>query len=165
MSTDPLATTWESTYRRVPPVGWMTGGALLLVVIGGVYMASYAPRTAPLGVAIALMAGGVVLMLAAAVALRRARGFAWRTFRKVFKWAFLAYAISAAMIEFAFVRDHMARSPCPRPWNASHLHPIRARRIPSRRVCRLQQRSVLVRDSRCSRRLLLPRPQVPMAKP
>ncbi len=110
MSTDPLATTWESTYRRVPPVGWMTGGALLLVVIGGVYMASYAPRTAPLGVAIALMAGGVVLMLAAAVALRRARGFAWRTFRKVFKWAFLAYAISAAMIEFAFVRDHMRGS-------------------------------------------------------
>ncbi len=107
MSTDPLATAWESTYRRVPPVGWMTGGALLLVVIGGVYMASYAPRTAPLGVAIALMAGGVVLMLAAAVALRRARDFAWRTFRKVFKWAFLAYAISAAMIEFAFVRDHM----------------------------------------------------------
>jgi hypothetical protein len=88
----------------------MTGGALLLVVIGGVYMASYAPRTAPLGVAIALMAGGVVLMLAAAVALRRARGFAWRTFRKVFKWAFLAYAISAAMIEFAFVRDHMRGS-------------------------------------------------------
>ena len=110
MSTDPLATTWESTYRRVPPVGWMTGGALLLVVIGGVYMASYAPRTAPLGVAIALMAGGVVLMLAAAVALRQARGFAWRTFRKVFKWAFLAYAISAAMIEFAFVRDHMRGS-------------------------------------------------------
>ncbi|MHB1210136.1 MAG: hypothetical protein ACYC1I_10605 [Acidimicrobiales bacterium] len=107
MSGESQTTKWEETYRPVPPVGWMTGGALLLVVIGGVYMASYAPRTAPLGVATGLMAGGVFLMIAAGVALRRARDFAWRTFRKVFKWAFLAYAISAAMIEFAFVRDHM----------------------------------------------------------
>ncbi|MHB1088126.1 MAG: hypothetical protein ACYC19_05105 [Acidimicrobiales bacterium] len=107
MSENPQATSWEQSYRAVPPVGWMTGGALLLVVIGGVYMASYAPRTAPLGVAIGLMAGGVALMIAAGVALGRTRDFAWRTFRKVFKWALLAYAISAAMIEFAFVRDQM----------------------------------------------------------
>ncbi len=107
MSHEPASSNWQQTYRPVPPVGWLTGGALLLVVIGGVYMASYAPRNAPLAVAIALMTGGVVLMIAAGVALRSARGFAWRTFRKVFKWAFLAYVISAAMIEFAFVRDHM----------------------------------------------------------
>lgn len=107
MSGEPQTAKWEETYRPVPPVGWMTGGALLLVVIGGVYMASYAPRTAPLAVATALMAGGVGLMIGAGVALGRARDFAWRTFRKVFKWAFLAYAISAAMIEFAFVRDQM----------------------------------------------------------
>ena len=97
----------SQTYRPVPPVGWMTGGALLLVVIGGILMAAYAPRTAPLGIATALMLGGVLLMISAGVALRRAKGFAWRTFRKVFKWGSLAYGISAAMIEFAFVRDHM----------------------------------------------------------
>lgn len=105
MSEEPQSTNWQQTYRAVPPIGWMTGSALLLVVVGGIYMASYAPRTAPLGVASGLMAGGVVLMIAAGVALGRAHDFAWRTFRKVFKWALLAYAISAAMIEFAFVRD------------------------------------------------------------
>ena len=96
-----------TTYRSVPPVGWMTGGALFLVVIGGIFMAAYAPRSAPLGTATTLMLGGVLLLIAAGVALWRAKDFAWRTFRKVFKWGSLAYGISAAMIEFAFVRDHM----------------------------------------------------------
>lgn len=111
MSEEPQTSNWRETYRPVPPVGWLTGGALLLVVIGGIYMASYAPRSAPLAVAAALMAAGVVLMIAAGFVLRSARDFAWRTFRKVFKWALLAYVISAAMIEFAFVRDDMRGTP------------------------------------------------------
>ncbi len=98
----------SSTYRPVPPVGWMTGGALLFVVVGGILMASYAPRRAPLGIATALTVVALLLLIAAGVGLARAKDFAWRTFRKVFKWAFLAYAISAAMIEFAFVRDHVS---------------------------------------------------------
>ena len=36
----------------------------------------------------------------------RVRAFAWSTFTTVFKWALLAYAVTAAMIELAFVRDH-----------------------------------------------------------
>ena len=45
-------------------------------------------------------------MLASVVLLSRLKDFGWTTFWTVFKWALLAYAISAAMIEFAFVRDH-----------------------------------------------------------
>lgn len=111
MSEKTETTTWAQAYRPVPPVGWMTGGALFLVVIGGILMAAYAPRKAPLGIATGLMLGGVLLMVAAGVALWRAKDFAWQTFRKVFKWGSLAYGISAAMIEFAFVRDHMKGAP------------------------------------------------------
>ncbi len=107
MSEPAPSTAPPQTYRPVPPVGWMTGGALFLVVLGGILMASYAPRTAPLGVATPHMLGRVLLKNGASVALWRPKDFAWRTFRKVFKWGSLAYGISAAMIEFAFVRDHM----------------------------------------------------------
>ena len=46
-------------------MGWLTGGALFLVVIGGILMASYAPRKAPLGIATTLILGDVLLMVAA----------------------------------------------------------------------------------------------------
>ena len=69
-------------------------------------MASYAPRVAPLAVATTLMAIGVVLLVSAYVALSRVQVFSWTTFRKVLKWALLAYVIEAGMIEFAFARDH-----------------------------------------------------------
>jgi hypothetical protein len=36
----------------------------------------------------------------------RLRDFAWGTFIQVGKWALLAYAVIAGMIEFAFVFDH-----------------------------------------------------------
>ncbi len=43
----------------------------------------------------------------AGVWLARLRDFAWGTFVTVFRWALLAYVVSAAMIEFAFVHDHV----------------------------------------------------------
>jgi len=92
--------------RTFPPIGWLSTGALGLVIVGGILMASYAPRLAPLGVAETLLVAGVVLLAAAVTLLLRLREFAWGTFRTVFKWALLAYVITAGMIEFAFVRDH-----------------------------------------------------------
>jgi hypothetical protein len=90
----------------MPPVGWLSTGALGLVVVGGILLASYAPRVAPLGVATALLCVAVVLLLAAGVLLARIQDFAWGTFANVFKWALLAYVITSGMIEFAFVHDH-----------------------------------------------------------
>lgn len=92
--------------RPMPPVGWLSTGALGLVVVGGILLASYAPRVAPLGVATALLCVAVVLLLAAGVLLARIQDFAWGTFANVFKWALLAYVITSGMIEFAFVHDH-----------------------------------------------------------
>jgi hypothetical protein len=61
---------------------------------------------APLGIATALLCIAAVLLIAAGALLAGLRSFSWSTFRNVFKWALLAYAITSGMIEFAFVRDH-----------------------------------------------------------
>jgi hypothetical protein len=37
--------------------------------------------------------------------------FAWPRFFQVAKWALLAYAFTAAMIEYAFLRDHLKGGP------------------------------------------------------
>ena len=99
-------TTSNEIDRPYPPIAWITSGALGLVIIGGVWMASHAPRRAPLGIAVALLCAAAFLMLVAATLLARQRIFAWSTFRKVLKWGLLAYVIEAGMIEYAFVRDH-----------------------------------------------------------
>jgi hypothetical protein len=96
--------------RRLPPVAALATGALASVVVGGIVMASYAPRRAPLGLAGGLLGLGVVLMAVAVALLSRIKNFAWATFVTVFKWGLLAYVIEAALIEFAFVRNHTSGS-------------------------------------------------------
>lgn len=96
----------NATDRPYPPVAWCSTLALACVVIGGIVMASYAPRTAPLGVATALLVAGALSLTAAGVLLTRVGAFAWPRFVTVFAWSLLAYVVVAGMIEFAFVRDH-----------------------------------------------------------
>ena len=92
--------------RPMPPVGWLSAAALGLVIVGGIILASYAPRAAPLGLATALLSVAIVLLVVAAILLVRIEEFAWATFGVVFKWVLLAYVIVAGMIEFAFLHDH-----------------------------------------------------------
>jgi hypothetical protein len=106
MSADPVHEPRSSTERAYPPIGWLSTGALAMVIIGGILMASYAPRKAPLGVAATLLVAGALLLLAAGVLLVGLKDFSRTTFLKVFKWAIFADLVTAAMIEFAFVRDH-----------------------------------------------------------
>jgi hypothetical protein len=106
MSLDQSSREPLSTERSYPPIGWLSTGALAMVIIGGILMASYAPRKAPLGVAAALLVAGTLLLLFAGVLLVRLKDFSRTTFVKVFKWAIFADLVTAAMIEFAFVRDH-----------------------------------------------------------
>jgi hypothetical protein len=94
------------TDRPVPPVGWFSTGALGLVVVGGIILASYAPRVAPRGLATVLLCVAIALLAVSGVMLVRIESFAWTTFATVFKWALLAYVITSGMIEFAFVHDH-----------------------------------------------------------
>jgi hypothetical protein len=97
--------------RRFPPVAELTTVSLALVVVGGILMASYAPRRPPLGVPAALAAAGAALLLAGVVLLARLSDFNWPRFSLVFRWALLAYVISAGVIGFAFVRDQTRGAP------------------------------------------------------
>ncbi len=103
-------TTGSEADRHVPPIAWLSSLALGLVVVGGIIMASYAPRLAPLKLATALVVAAMVLLLSAVGLLVRIPEFAWARFLKVFKWSLLAYILEAGMIEFAFVKDQMRGS-------------------------------------------------------
>ncbi len=90
----------------VPPVGWLSTAALGCVIVGGILIASYAPRPAPLLIPTVLTVLAYALMVTALVLLSRIEGFAWSTFVRLFRWALLAYVVMSGMIEFAFVHDH-----------------------------------------------------------
>jgi hypothetical protein len=111
MSGDLATAIAPAVRRRFPPVGELAIGSLALVVIGGILMASYVPRRPPLGVPTTLAVISAVLTLAGAFLLSRLEQFAWERFFVVFRWALLAYFVSAAMIGFAFIRDHTRGAP------------------------------------------------------
>ena len=97
--------------RRLPPVTEI--GALSMIAIAGgvIYMASYLPRQAPLWFAVVLLVLAAGLQLVNVALLARIEGFAWARFFQVSRWALLAYAVIAGMIEFAFVFDHTRGTP------------------------------------------------------
>ena len=97
--------------RRFPPIAGLTTVSLGLVVVGGILMSSYAPRRPPLGVPVAITVVSALLLLASSYLTSRLRPFAWDRFFLVFRWALLAYVISAGMIGFAFVKDHVRGAP------------------------------------------------------
>jgi len=97
--------------RRFPPVAGLTTASLGLVVVGGILMASYAPRRPPLGVPVAITVVSAVLLLVSGFLTSRLRPFARDRFFLVFRWALLAYVISAGMIGFAFIKDHVRGAP------------------------------------------------------
>ena len=97
--------------RRYPPVAPLTVCSLALIVIGGILMASYVPRQPPLAIPAALTAVSAALTLTAVLLLSRLEQFAWPRFFLAFRWALLAYVISAGVIGFAFVRDHIRGAP------------------------------------------------------
>ncbi len=97
--------------RRFPPVVELALVSLGLVVIGGIVMASSLPKRPPLTVPVVIAVVSALLLAAAAVLLARLRDFAWDRFWLVFRWALLAYIVSAGMIAFAFIRDHTRGSP------------------------------------------------------
>jgi len=99
------------TERKLPPVTELGMASLALIVAGGIYLASHLPNHVPLGPAVALLIASATLLAANLIALSRVRGFAWQRFVEVGRWALLAYAITAGLIEFSFVRNHLGGGP------------------------------------------------------
>ncbi|HTC73238.1 MAG TPA: hypothetical protein VK655_10140 [Solirubrobacteraceae bacterium] len=96
---------------RLPPVTALGMLSLALVLVGGIYLSAHLPEHVPLGPAIALLAASAAVLLGNVLALSRVKGFAWGSLFEVAKWALLAYAIIAAMIEYVFLRSTTSGGP------------------------------------------------------
>jgi hypothetical protein len=99
------------TERRYPPVIEAGVVQLILIVIGGIYLASHLPEGVSLTLPTILLVASTVLLIGNLVALSRAQGFAWGRFITVGKWTLLAYGISAGLIEYSFVRNDTRGGP------------------------------------------------------
>jgi len=101
---------WLAT-RRMPPVDLLAVLSIVLVVTGGILMASKFPHrpslTAP--VAICAVCGAIFLVNVALLA--RVREFSWRSFWLVARWVALAYAVITGLIAYSFVHNHITGSP------------------------------------------------------
>jgi hypothetical protein len=99
------------TERRLPPVTALGMASLALIVAGGIYLSAHLPQHVPLAPAVILLAASAALLITNFVALTRVDDFAWGRFREVAGWALLAYAITAGLIAYAFVRNHVSGGP------------------------------------------------------
>jgi hypothetical protein len=97
--------------RKLPPVTQVGMLSLALIVTGGIYLSAKLPGHVPLGPAVALLVASALLLIGNLISLLRVHGFAWGRFREIAKWALLAYAVTAGLIEFAFVRNDLTGGP------------------------------------------------------
>jgi hypothetical protein len=95
------------TERRLPPVTELGMASLALIVAGGIYLSAKLPQHVPLAPAVVLLGASAALLAINLIALARVPGFRWDRFGEIAKWALLAYAITAGLIEFAFVHNHV----------------------------------------------------------
>jgi hypothetical protein len=93
------------TERTLPPVTEIGMASLACIVAGGIYLASHMPNHVPLGPAIALLAVSALMLVGNLIGLARIEGFAWRRFFEIARWALLAYAITAGIIGYTFLRN------------------------------------------------------------
>ena len=93
--------------RAMPPVTQLGMASLALIVTGGIYLSAHLPRQVPLTPAIVLLVLSAALLAVNFILLKRVKDFAWDRFGLVFKWAMLAYSITAGLILYAFLRDHL----------------------------------------------------------
>jgi hypothetical protein len=95
------------TERKPPPFTEVGMLSLALIVIGGIYLSSHIPQHVALGLPIALLIASAALVVANMVLLARVPGFAWPRFFQVAQWALAAYLLTAGLIEFAFLENHL----------------------------------------------------------
>jgi hypothetical protein len=93
--------------RKLPPVTELAMTSLALIVIGGIYLSSHLPGHVSLAPAAILLACSAGLFAVNVSLLTRVPDFAWERFFAVARWALLAYAVTAGLIEYAFLQDHV----------------------------------------------------------
>jgi hypothetical protein len=95
----------------LPPVTQVGMVSLALIVAAGIYLSAHLPKHVPLTPAVVLLAASALLLAGNLAALTRVTGFAWQRFLQVARWALLAYAFIAGMIEYVFLRNHTSGGP------------------------------------------------------
>jgi hypothetical protein len=91
--------------RALPPVTELGVASMALIVAGGISIAAKLPNDVSLTLPILFLAASSLVMAANLVALSRVEGFNWDAFFDVAKWALVAYAVIAGILEFVFVHD------------------------------------------------------------
>jgi hypothetical protein len=91
--------------RALPPVTELGVASMALIVAGGISIAAKLPNDVRLTLPILFLAASSLVMAANLVALSRVEGFNWDAFFDVAKWALVAYAVIAGILEFVFVHD------------------------------------------------------------
>lgn len=91
--------------RSFPPIDKLADLAMVLVIIGGIYMAANLPGNISLTPSIVLLVLAACVLVVDVVLLVRLEDFAWGTFRLVAGWALVAYCVIAGMIGYAFIYD------------------------------------------------------------
>jgi hypothetical protein len=97
--------------RKFPPFTEIGMFSLSLIVIGGIYLSAHIPQHVPLGLPIALLIASATLVVINVAMLTRVPDFNWPRFFQVGKWALAAYLFTAALIEYAFLRNHLKGGP------------------------------------------------------
>jgi hypothetical protein len=92
--------------RRLPPVTQLGMVSLGLVLVAGIYLSAHLPEHVSLAPAEALLGASALVLAGNLLVLSRTQQFPWRRFFEVARWALLAYAVIAGMIEYVFLRDH-----------------------------------------------------------
>jgi hypothetical protein len=96
------------TEQRLPPVTELGMASLALIVAGGIYLSAHIPQHVPLGPAVVLLAASAAILVINVGLLVRVKGFAWTRFFAVARWALLAYFVTAGMIEYVFLQNHVS---------------------------------------------------------
>jgi hypothetical protein len=91
--------------RALPPVTELGVASMALIVAGGISIAAKLPNDVPLTLPILFLAASSLIMVGNLVGLARTPGFNWDAFFDVAKWALVAYAVIAGILEFVFVHD------------------------------------------------------------
>ena len=99
------------TERKLPPVTEIGMTSLALIVAGGIYLSAHLPDHVPLAPAVVLLVLSAALLALNMFLLYRVKGFPWERFFAVARWSLLAYVVTAGLIEYAFLRDHLRGGP------------------------------------------------------
>jgi hypothetical protein len=78
---------------------------MILVVIGGTYIAGHIPDDVPLLLPTILAVAAAVLLAVNLYLTSTLKPFAWGVFKQVFGWTLVGYGAIAALLMFVFIRD------------------------------------------------------------